>query len=126
MAEFLRMTPEHVSGIVVEYSEGTSHATITEVVGAIRVAGRTPWVSPKAGEPRMPALVAFDGRISASLAPRVRPLVQKCSARDAEACWELGTILEANPRAGEARRVYLRACSLGHRGACSRTGASPP
>lgn len=124
--EFVRMTPPQASGIVVEYPAGTSHATITEIVAAIRVAGRTPWVSPKAGEPRMPALVAFDARIPRSDASRVRPLIEKCKTGSADACWELGTFLESNPRVGEARRSYVRACSLGHRGACSRTGASPP
>jgi hypothetical protein len=124
--EFVRMTPPQASGIVVEYPAGISHATITEVVAAIRVAGRTPWVSPKAGEPRMPALVAFDARIERSQAARVRANIDMCKTGDAEACWELGTYLESHPRVGEARRAYLRACSLGHRGACSRTGASPP
>jgi hypothetical protein len=123
--EFVRMTPPQASGIVVEYPAGTSHGAITEVVAAIRVAGRTPWVSPRAGEPRMPALVAFDALIPRSDAARVRPLIEKCRTGSADACWELGAFLESHPRAGEARRVYLRACSLGHRGACSRTGASP-
>jgi hypothetical protein len=123
--EFLRMTPPQASGIVVEYPAGTSHETITEVVAAIRVTGHTPWVSPKAGEPRMPALVAFDARIPRSVASRVRPLMDQCKTGSADACWELGTFLESHPTIGEAQRAYRRACGLGHRGACSRTGSSP-